>query len=610
MYPLEVENMKGNPMLLFLAICILTTSILYPLQQATSNSNDEKKTFTHIVLVTYDGARKYWVDTLMDNGTLPYLASLRDEGAETTLRITDHRPSTDPGMACIESGYGPDVTGIDSNYFASHLKPSIPEGLTTTERIKAVYGTTWKTALVMPWTQDTVNVTNTRDSTFWNQREETDYWFSSENVTWSENDPTVWKNALSFSDALLRANYTAFQAAEFIRSNAASNFYVRTHFVEPDYAGHVHRESIDNQISPQYKQGLIECDEALGLIIDALKETGIYNKTVILVSTDHGFKGIGHGPPTYPFGDPDVTETWFISNDPEVINDLGWGLQNDISPTCLGLAGIDPSEFQPFYNVTSKALPLWEANLDNREMTPPSIFDVSYPESVSEGEAFHITVEVQDQSGISVAQIRYIYGTIWRTGSLILESETMYRGSLGPFVEGTEVKWYLQIVDNSTSLNIAYYPEDRTILTHTVTEPVSIDADPPIISNIEYSEQVMSGQAFTLTATIQDESGIASAELYFNFNSEWNVQELAEVSEGRYEGDMGPFDPGIQVQWYINVTDTSANHNTAFYPPDKEPLIFTVKTKENPVPLEFLIIGGTLVIIVVVTIVYWGKKRR
>jgi hypothetical protein len=85
---------------------------------------------------------------------------------------------------------------------------------------------------------------------------------------------------------------------------------------------------------------------------------------------------------------------------------------------------------------------------------------------------------------------------------------------------------------------------------------------------------------------------------------------LAEVSEGRYEGDMGPFDPGTQVRWYINVTDTSANRNTAFYPPDMEPLIFTVKTEENPVPLEFLIIGGTLVIIVVVAIVYWYKKRR
>ena len=58
-----------------------------------------------------------------------------------------------------------------------------------------------------------------------------------------------------------------------------------------------------------------------------------------------------------------------------------------------------------------------------------------------------------------------------------------------------------------------------------------------------------------------------------------------------------------------NVTDASANHNAAFYPADMKPLIFTVKTEEKPVPLEFLIMGGILVIIVVVTIVFWGKKR-
>lgn len=602
--------MKNNKILLVVAIFIFTTSITYPLQQATSSSNGEKKTFNHIVLVTYDGARKHWIDALIDNGTLPNLASIREEGTEITLRITDHRPSTDPGLANVESGYGPKVTGIDSNYFASEIKRSIPEGLTTAERIKAVYGATWKTALVMPWTQETVNVTNTRDSTFWNQREETDYWFSSENVTWSENDPNTWKNALSFSDALLRANYTAFQAAEFIRSNNDSNFYLRTHFTEPDYAGHVYRESVDNQISPQYKQGLIECDEALGLIIDALKDTGIYNETVILVSTDHGFKGVGHGPPMYPFGDPDVMETWLISNDREVTNELGWGLQNDISPTCLGLAGIDSSEFQPFYNVTSKALPLWEANIENREMTPPSISDVSFPESIHEGDVFNVTVEVQDQSKISVAQIRYIYGTIWRTRSLIQESENSYRGSLGPFVEGTEVKWYLRIVDNSTSLNMAHYPENKTALSYTVQESVVVETSSPTITNIVYSERVLSGEAFNVSAQVQDESGIASIEIYYSYDSNWKSKNLIENNDGFYEGSIEPFDAGTEVRWYLKATDNSANRNIAFHPPDEQSLLYLVESEAGQgFPIEFLIVGGVFAIMVVSAIIYWRKSR-
>jgi hypothetical protein len=602
-----LEHKKFLP---YLLVFIVTTAMISPLNPAASSLNGAKATFNHIVLVTYDGARKYWVDALMDNGTLANLASLRSDGVEITLRITDHRPSTDPGMACMESGYGADITGIDMNYFASDLNPSIPDGLTTTERIKAVYGAAWKTALVMPWTQESVNVTNTRDSTFWNQREETDYWFSSENVTWSASDPAVWKNALSFYDALLRANYTAYKVAEFIRSNSESNFYVRAHFVEPDYAGHVYRESVDSKISPQYKQGLIECDEALGLIIDALKDTGIFNETVILVSTDHGFKGLGHGPPAYPLGEPDVTETWLVSSDPEVTNELGWGLQNDISPTCLGLAGIDPSAFQPFYNETSRALPLWEANLNNREMTCPSVSDVSYPESVYEGEDFNITVKISDESGISVAQIRYLYGTIWRTRSLTQANETLYHGSLGPFVEGTEVRWYLQVVDNSTSLNMAYYPENKTALTYTVQEGIAVETSPPTIVNVEYSEHVLVGDAFTVSAQVQDESGIASVEIYYSSNSDWYVKDLTETSDSLYEGSIGPFDAGTEVRWYLKATDNSTNRNTAFHPPDEQPLVFIVEAgAEQGVPIEFLLVGGVIAIFVVAVMIYWFKSR-
>lgn len=577
----------------------------------SSYFNGEKRTFDHIVLVTYDGARKYWIDALIDNGTLPNLAALRAEGAETTLRIIDHNPKTDPGMACMDSGYGPDVTGIDTNYFGSHLKPSIPEGLTTTERIKAVYGDTWKAALVMPWTQDFVNVTGTADSTFWNQREETDYWFSSENVTWSLSDSNVLKNALSFSSALLRANYTAYKVAEFIHSNKDSNFYVRTHFVEPDYIGHTHGESGKTGISYPYKQALIECDQALGIIINALKDVELYDETVILVSTDHGFKGIGHGPPTYPLGDPDITETWLISNDPEVNNELGWGLQNDISPTCLGLAGIDPSIFQPFYNLTSGALPLWEANINNREMTPPSIYSVVYSTSVHEGETFNITAKIHDESGINTVQLRYLYGTIWRTKELKKENETAYSGGAGPFVEGTEVRWYLRAVDNSTSRNLTHYPENKTTLTFVVQEPLVIDSNPPLLTDIEYLEQVFAGELFNISARVQDESGITYVEVYYSIDSDWQHKALSYEGNDVYEGYIGPFDSDTEVRWYLNATDNSVNHNTSYHPPNKQPLVFNVISKGGGgFPLEFTVAGVVLALLIIVVIFSRFKRVR
>jgi hypothetical protein len=576
----------------------------------TVNSNSEKRTFNHIVLVTYDGARKFWIDTLLANGSLPNLAALKEEGVEITLRIIDHHPSTDPGMACMESGYGADVTGINWNYFGSTIKRSIPEGLTITERIKAVYGDSWKTALIMPWTQDFVNVTTTADSNFWNQREETDYWFSSENVTWSQSAQDTQNYAFRFSSALLRANFTANQVAEFISENKDSNFYVRTHWIEPDSVGHIYQESIDDMISPQYKQALIECDEALGIIIAAVKDAGIYEETVVLVSTDHGFKGIGHGPPMYPFGILDIVETWLISNDPEVTNELGWGLQNDIAPTCLGLAGINPSTFQPWYNETSRALPLWEANSNNRELMAPTISAVSYSESITENEPFNITMNCQDQSGISIAQLRYKYegGTIWGTQNLIKVNETTYTYSgffnVSKFVKGT-VQWYLRIADNSPSRNTAYYPEDVTTLVFTIKEGVTTEENPPVLTNIKYSESISVGEIFNVTVNVQDASGISSVEIYYTFDAMNDSKDLIQISERIYEGSIGPFDPGTEVQWYLNATDNSTNYNIAFHPSDKSPLSFIVQDKaDDGFPIEVIVVGAVLAGIIVLVMVY------
>jgi len=575
----------------------------------------EKKTFGHIVLITWDGVRRHWLDALMENGTLVNLASLRSEGSEVLIRIVDHTPSTDPGLACIESGYGPDITGINSNYFGSSEKRSIPEGLATTERIKAVYGSSWKTALVMPWTQGKVNVTTNEDSTFWNQRKETDYWFSSENLTWSQHDPIIVKNALQYSSALLRANYTASKVAEFIRQNKDYNFYARVHFTEPDYVGHGFGESDGERISPEYKIALIECDEALGIIIDALNETGIYQDTVVLVTTDHGFQGTVHGGDPYPLGSPEVTVFSLVTNDPEIINELGWGIQNDISPTCLALAGIDPASLEPRYNETSRAMPIWTANSENREVNPPTILSVQYPEQVYEGRTFNITVSVQDESGIFLAQVRYSYNTIWRQHNLAQENATTYYTRLGPFGAGVNVRWYIRVIDNSTGRNVAYYPAEGSFLNFT-SQKRPPETTPPFISKVQYGNEVFEGESFNVTVTVQDESGILYARIHFLNDTTWKYQNLAPKNATTYTGSLGPFAAGTKVKWYIEAMDLSPERNVAYYPTDRTPLNFTVRKKSSDttpkegLPIEHLIYIVVAITAVGATVIYKYLRRR
>jgi len=418
------------------------------------------RTFPHIVLITYDGASKTWVDRLIANGSLPNLAALKVEGVELAVRIVDHQTVTDAGLACIESGYGPDITGVDRNYFGSTTKKSIPDGLATGERIKKA-APSWKVGLVMPWTQGQVNVTTNVDSTFWNQKGETDYWFSSENVTWSLSDPDVRRNSLDFYSALLTAGFVSSKVAEFISANKGDSFYIRAHFVEPDHAGHANSEAVSGRITPAYREALVACDRALKTVVDALKDAGIYDDTVIIVTTDHGFYQGGHSESPYPFGADDVTTVWLVSNRAEIRNPLGWILQNDISPTCLALAGADPDSFTPAYSQTSNALAAWVPNETIREVTPPSIVSVNYPGQISVGESLSLTVIVTDTSGINSVIFMYNYSTVgWRGLTLTKLNSTAFSGSVGPFNQEFTVYWYVKAVDNSISGNIAYYPAD------------------------------------------------------------------------------------------------------------------------------------------------------
>ncbi len=62
------------------------------------------------------------------------------------------------------------------------------------------------------------------------------------------------------------------------------------HLDHVDHAGHTHGHG-----TPEYYQSVAEADRLIGLVLEGLKEAGIAEKTVVLVTSDHGGKGKGHG---------------------------------------------------------------------------------------------------------------------------------------------------------------------------------------------------------------------------------------------------------------------------------------------------------------------------
>jgi len=109
-------------------------------------------------------------------------------------------------------------------------------------------------------------------------------------------------------------------------------FFIFIHFEDPDREGHKYGEG-----SPEYKEAIKACDNWLGQIVDKLKKLGIYEQTLIYVTTDHGFD---KGKKTHSY----APHTWLATNDKNIIRN---GDRADIAPTILKRFGVDLKSLKP-----------------------------------------------------------------------------------------------------------------------------------------------------------------------------------------------------------------------------------------------------------------------
>ena len=80
---------------------------------------DSIPSFENVVFITWDGTNSKELEIYIDDGTLVHTKKVDQMGYRQTVRVTSHKTSTDPGLACIESGYGPDINNIPYNMFGS-----------------------------------------------------------------------------------------------------------------------------------------------------------------------------------------------------------------------------------------------------------------------------------------------------------------------------------------------------------------------------------------------------------------------------------------------------------------------------------------------------------
>lgn len=341
--------------------------------------------FDNTVIITWDGASSKYMDKYLDDGSLVNTLRLLETGYRQKVRITSHRTSTDPGLATIESGCGPGIHAITYNMFGEgSLKLSIPDNLTISERLKESFGENIKTGFVFAWGLDDHDFTYmaqppSRDSTFDNMKNELDFRFASENISWEPDNPEAMaatyhgfdENLGLFGSPVIKNTYLGQIAADWIPTVANDRFYLRVHLTEPDQEGHGYGDS-----SPEYKEAMILCDDVVGQILDELEDANVLDETLVMVGTDHGMYGTGHGAGPWPDVADDLNELVYVVSHTSVRHEESIAVsQQDIAPTVLATMGVDLSLLTPAYiNDDDTGIPFWEKTEDRN----PNIKGVYY----------------------------------------------------------------------------------------------------------------------------------------------------------------------------------------------------------------------------------------
>lgn len=290
----------------------------------------------NIVLVGWDGAQRNHIYECLGREELPSLKKLASEGALVDidiLGVTD----TKAGWSQILTGYNPQVTGVYSN---GRYQP-VPKGLSIFERLEKHFGADdFVTVAVIGKKQHCGEIDPPQKIRLDKESDEKKVPGSKiveeDGVKYriTPGSPyynmytalEVWEFGLELDEKV------GSRALQLLEKYKDKPFFFFVHFAQVDHKGHKHGEN-----SKEYNDALISNDLWTGKIIEKLKELGLYDKSLIYVTADHGFD---EGKTSHS----DAPYVFLGTNDPKVVRR---GERADVAPTILTRFGLNLDKLEP-----------------------------------------------------------------------------------------------------------------------------------------------------------------------------------------------------------------------------------------------------------------------
>ncbi len=293
---------------------------------ASANYTFTKFGKKQIILIGIDGLQLNRFNALLASGNLTNFSRLIAGGGwNGSANITGHASTeTAPGNAELHTGLNETLNNVSNNGGGV-----IPAGNTTFERLKS-FNADIKTGFVYGKTTSYIPnklLTNAMPQIDWMH-----------NISTFDNNPWPYSGS-----GYVYSENVSTKAKEFIGNYSNHSFYLVVYFGVPDGTGHVYTDD-----SAEYNLSIMDVDNGLGMILDALEEYGLRgaeNVTQIIVSADHGWNAgtTGHGTSA-----SDTVRIPLVSNNITLmVNATSDGVreQCEIAPTILDYFGLADSDY-------------------------------------------------------------------------------------------------------------------------------------------------------------------------------------------------------------------------------------------------------------------------
>jgi predicted AlkP superfamily pyrophosphatase or phosphodiesterase len=224
---------------------------------ASSSSHAKIHSVEHVVIIGCDGMSPDGIR----NASAPVIKSMMLNGSWTLKARAVMPTDSSPNWASMITGVGPEQHGIVSNNWNTNRFRIEPTLRGANGMFPTVFG----------------RLREFRPSAVIGCFYE-----------WDEFNRLLEYGALDVLKECKNPADTASRAIEFIRSRKPAFTFI--HFDNVDYAGHRYGHG-----SSAYYRAVDVVDRQIGQILEALENSGMMERTIILVTSDHGGVGRGHG---------------------------------------------------------------------------------------------------------------------------------------------------------------------------------------------------------------------------------------------------------------------------------------------------------------------------